>query len=64
MQFFEQIHYVAFDGNKPNLDDNNTRSERENVRTKLLELDNYLWPFIQSKNWDLHRHRQKKTLRF
>lgn len=56
--FFDQEHYAAFDPPKPDLNDENTKSERLNVRHKLLELDELLWPFIHSSNWDLHRHRQ------
>ncbi len=58
MQFFQSIHYKAFEDPKPRLDDVPTRREREEVKEKLLELDERLWPFIQNKNWDLHRHRQ------
>jgi hypothetical protein len=58
MQFFQQYHYAAFEPPKPTLDDDVTRQERIRVRESLLQLDEILWPFINTSNWDLHRHRQ------
>ena len=59
MQLFQPEHYGAFDPPKSELDDPPTRRERQNVRDKLLELDNLLWPYIESRGWDLHRHRKQ-----
>src|SRR6185295_8302474 len=59
MQLFLPHHYAAFDDPKPRLDDPLTVAEREKVREALLELDDMLWPFIESTAWDLHRHRHK-----
>ena len=59
MKLFLPHHYAAFDDPKPNLDDAPTIAEREKVRDALLELDDMLWPFINAKGWDLHRHKYK-----
>lgn len=58
MQLFQPNNYQSFDIPKPKLDDFKTRRERQDVRDKFLELDKLIWPFIESQDWDLHRHRQ------
>lgn len=59
MQFFRPEHYAAFIPPKPDLDDEQTQAERLHVRGALLSLGDQLWPHIEQKGWDLHRHRQK-----
>lgn len=58
--YFKQYHYDTFTPPKPELDDDNVRRERMEVARALLDIGDALWPFIQVKGWDLHRHRQKQ----
>lgn len=57
MHYFNQTDYNTFAGDKPFFNDDKIQKERNKVRQKLLNLDSQLWPFIQYKKWDLHRHR-------
>ena len=59
MQFFQPEHYNAFVPPKPDQDDPLVQAERMRVRDALLSLGDQLWPYIEQKGWDLHRHRQK-----
>lgn len=56
---FTTQHYMAFDQPKPSLNDQNTISERMQVRDALFQLHEMIWPYVQTTNWDLHCHRQK-----
>ena len=62
-QFFLPEHYSAFDSQYSTSDSQEADRRRAFVRDRLLELDNQIWPLIESRNalglWDLNRHWQK-----
>src|SRR5437899_3228601 len=59
MQLFLPQHYAAFDDPKPDRNDDATIAERAQVRDVFLQLDDLLWPFIETTDWDLHQHRHR-----
>lgn len=61
-QFFGFEHFDAFTPPKPILDDPGPISERLEVRSKLEELHELIYPEIISKGWDVHPHHQTQHL--
>jgi len=61
-QLFIPQHYAAFDDPKPDLDDPQTRREREHVQNQFLWLHDQLIPYIKEQKWDIHPHYQKNHL--
>lgn len=55
-QFFKKEHFAAFEGTKPWLMTDAVNQERINVKNKLFKLHDKLYPKIQAKKWDLHKH--------
>ncbi len=61
-QFFKLIHYLAFEGDKPNQRTSNANNERYEVKEKLMELHDMIFPVIQKKGWDLHPHSMEQHI--
>lgn len=59
-KLFSKYHYDALAPNKAIIDTVSVRREREQVRDQFLWLDSHLAPYIESQDWDLHRHHQKQ----
>jgi HKD family nuclease len=55
-QFFKKEHFAAFEETKPWLMTDVVNQERINVKNKLFKLHDKLYPKIQAKKWDLHKH--------
>ncbi|MEP0938194.1 MAG: phospholipase D family protein [Ekhidna sp.] len=56
-QFFQYDHHNAFSGNKPRERKNpDVIEERMNVKRRLLDLHDLIWPIIQKTNWNLNHH--------
>lgn len=61
-QFFTFEHYNAFKAPKPILDEPGPIAERLEVRNKLEELHNGIYPLIDKKEWKLYAHHQPQHL--
>src|SRR5690606_29600502 len=57
-QFFEYAHFAAFEGAKPYSHAESVNKERYEVKKRLLELHDLLYPHIEKKKWDLFPHHQ------
>lgn len=57
-QFFEYAHFAAFEGTKPYSHAESVNKERYEVKKRLLELHDLLYPHIEKKKWDLFPHHQ------
>ncbi|AEE50141.1 phospholipase D family protein [Haliscomenobacter hydrossis] len=55
-QFFEYIHFAAFEGTKPYSHAENVNNERYLVKMRLLDLHDLIYPHIEKRKWDLHPH--------
>jgi hypothetical protein len=63
--FFSQNNFSTFDANKHYRDDRDIQVQRFEVGSRLLEIHNSLWPWIQQQMWnqqlwDLHPHKNKQ----
>lgn len=61
-QFFTFQHYNAFKAPKPILDKPAPIAERLEVRNKLEELHNRIYPVMKEKGWELYPHHQSQHL--
>lgn len=61
-QFFTFKHYNAFTAPKPILDEPGTIAERLEVRRKLEELHNRIYPLMHKKGWNVYAHHQSQHL--
>lgn len=61
-QFFTFKHYDAFTAPKPILDEPGPIKERLEVRNKLVELHNRIYPLIDKKGWKVYAHHQSQHL--
>tara|TARA_R110002051_G_scaffold308361_2_gene380101 strand:- start:877 stop:2151 length:1275 start_codon:yes stop_codon:yes gene_type:complete len=61
-QFFTFKHYDAFTAPKPILDEPITIAERLEVRNKLEELHNRIYPIMDKKGWEVYAHHQSQHL--
>jgi len=55
-QFFKFEHHNAFTGSKPLSTDVEVDQERLEVRKKLYQLHDLLYPKIEERNWELYQH--------
>ncbi|MEP1778869.1 phospholipase D-like domain-containing protein [Reichenbachiella sp.] len=56
-QFFQYEHHNAFSGNKPReRNDSGVIDERLEVKRRLLDLHDLVWPEIKAKSWNLNYH--------
>lgn len=55
-QYFKYDDYNAFTGNKPYSFAEEVNAERKSVKETLFDLDDRIFPLIQTKGWDLHPH--------
>lgn len=61
-QFFKFKHYDAFTAPKPILDEPGPIEERLEVRSKLEELHNRIYPVMDKKGWEVYAHHQSQHL--
>ena len=61
-QFFTFEHYDAFTAPKPILDEPGPIAERLEVRSKLEELHNRVYPLMEKKGWEVYPHHQSQHL--
>lgn len=58
--FFQECHYNTFTAEK--IGNDNYDGDREEVVNKLKELDGYLWPRINTNQWNIHHSKEKNNL--
>lgn len=61
-QFFTFKHFNAFTAPKPILDEPGPIAERLEVRSKLEELHNRIFPLMDKKGWNVYAHHQSQHL--
>lgn len=61
-QFFKLHHHQAFEGNKPNQRTVEADKERYDVKMRLMELHDLVYPLIQAKGWNLHPHSMEQHI--
>lgn len=61
-QYFQEVHFAAFDGQKPRSRDAAINCERLAVYDRLFELHEEMAPRIRATGWDLQPHYEKEHI--